>query len=57
MTIPLSIATEIPAQASKIMQQERELIQFCRSGQFSLEGLSERITTAGLDCDLPWRPR
>src|SRR5579862_8174306 len=57
VTIPLSIASEIPALASKILQEERELIRFCRSGQFSLGRLSERINIAGADCDLPWRSR
>ncbi len=55
--IPLSVATEIPAEASRILGEEREVIRFCRSRQFSLEGLSERINIAGADCDLPWRSR
>ena len=55
LTIPLSIANQIPDAASKILDEERELIQYCRSRQFSLEGLSERIRTVSANCDLPWR--
>jgi 4-hydroxy-4-methyl-2-oxoglutarate aldolase len=55
LTVPRSIATEIPDAASRILQQERELIHFCRSPQFSLEELSERIKTVSTQCDLPWR--
>jgi regulator of RNase E activity RraA len=43
-TIPLGIASEIPAQASKIHSAELELKEFCRSPQFSLKGLSDRLT-------------
>jgi len=57
LTIPLSIANQIPEEASKILEEEHELIQFCRSREFSLEGLSERIRTASACCDLPWRPQ
>lgn len=55
LTIPLSIANRIPDEASKILEEERELMQFCRSPQFSLEGLNERIRTASVNCDLPWK--
>ncbi len=57
LTIPSSIAAEVPEEASKIIQEERELIEFCRSPQFSLEELSERIRNASTNCDLPWRPQ
>lgn len=56
-TIPLEIASEIPAQAARILAQERELIEFCRSRAFSLEELSERLRNASGDCDQPWRSR
>jgi regulator of RNase E activity RraA len=57
LTIPLSIASQVPEEASKILVEERDLIKFCRSRQFSLEELSERIQAASACCDLPWRPK
>jgi len=42
-TIPLSIAADIPRVAAELLEQERELINFCRSPQFSLDGLSEKL--------------
>jgi regulator of RNase E activity RraA len=56
LTIPLSIAAEVPEEAAKISRREHELIQFCRSPEFSLEELSERIRSASADCDQPVRP-
>lgn len=53
LTIPHAVATEVPAEASKILLEERQLIQFCRSRQFSLEKLSQRIRSASSNCDLP----
>ena len=49
-TIPLEIAAEIPEQAAKIHAAEFDLIEFCRSSQFSLKGLSERLERASKDC-------
>ena len=57
LTIPLSIANQIPDEASKILGEERELIEYCRSRDFSLDGLSERIRTSSANCDLPWRSK
>jgi len=57
VNIPLSIATELPLEASKIRQQERDLVQFCSSPDFSLQELAERIKNMDLSCDLPWRGR
>ena len=57
LTVPVEVAAEIPAEAAKILQEERQLLDYCNSRQFSLEGLSERISTAGLYCDVPWNPR
>jgi len=42
-TIPLSIAPEIPRIAAELLCEERELIAFCRSPQFSVEGLSQKL--------------
>jgi regulator of RNase E activity RraA len=55
VSIPLSIAAKIPAEAAKIAWEERELVQFCSSPNFSLQALSERIRKMNLSCDLPWR--
>ena len=41
--IPLDIAPEIPEAAEKLLTSEKELIDFCRSGQFSFAELSEKI--------------
>lgn len=53
LTIPLDLAAEIPAEAAKMLEQERELIQFCHSPQFSVQELSERIRKVSSICDLP----
>lgn len=55
LTIPLSVAAEIPDEAAKIIQEERQLVQFCASPQFSLKELEERIRGANSHCDLPLR--
>jgi 4-hydroxy-4-methyl-2-oxoglutarate aldolase len=57
LTIPLSIAAEIPDKASKILEEEAKLIEFCHSPQFSLDELSKRIHSMSAACDLPWRER
>lgn len=54
-TIPLSIASDVPAIASQILSEERELKEFCRSQQFSLQGLDdtlERLPGDGLEIHL-----
>ena len=56
LSIPLSIADSIPSEAFRIREEERELIEFCRSSQFSLDGLSRRINASRRDCDPPRRP-
>jgi 4-hydroxy-4-methyl-2-oxoglutarate aldolase len=48
-TIPLEVVPEIPAQASKIQDEECELIEFCRSPQFSLQGLADRLQRVSKD--------
>ena len=57
LTIPLEIAAKIPDEAAKILAEERELIEFCRSPEFSLEELAKRLRDSAGNCDLPWRPR
>lgn len=57
LNVPLDIAAEIPAEASKILAEERELKEFCRSPEFSLDELAKRIRKISRNGDLPWRTR
>jgi 4-hydroxy-4-methyl-2-oxoglutarate aldolase len=57
LNVPLEIVPEIPAEASKILAEERELTDFCRSPEFSLEELAKRIRRSAGNCDPLWRPR
>jgi 4-hydroxy-4-methyl-2-oxoglutarate aldolase len=57
LTIPLEIATDVPAAASTVLAEERELTEFCRSPEFSLKELATRLLRSPGQCDLPWRPR
>ena len=41
--IPPEVISEIPRQAERILDAEGELIRFCRSPQFSLQGLSNKL--------------
>lgn len=41
--IPITIAAEIPALAQDILKNEAELIEFCRSPEFSFEDLAEKM--------------
>lgn len=49
-TIPLEIAAEVAGEAEKVRRGEAELIAFCRSPQFSMEGLADRMERASKDC-------
>ena len=42
-TIPFSIAANIPDMARQILHEERELLKFCDSPQFSLDGLDDTL--------------
>jgi regulator of RNase E activity RraA len=53
--IPGEIAADVPEMARRIQEQESELIQFCRSNDFSLEELSNRMRPLSRD-SLPHRP-
>jgi len=55
VNVPLSIAANIPREAVKTLQEEQELVQFCRSPHFSLQELAERIRNMNIRCDSPWR--
>ena len=43
LTVPLSIASDIPRVAAVLAEEERQLIAYCRSPQFSLDGLVNRL--------------
>ncbi len=45
-SIPFPIAEEIPKVAADIMETEKELIEFCRSPNFSFQQLTEKIQHA-----------
>jgi 4-hydroxy-4-methyl-2-oxoglutarate aldolase len=55
VTVPIEIATDIPEHASKLLADERELTEFCRSSEFSLKELAERMRRNPGSCDLPGR--
>jgi regulator of RNase E activity RraA len=41
VTVPKEIAGKIPEEAAKLEQRERTIIDYCRSNDFSVEGLCE----------------
>jgi 4-hydroxy-4-methyl-2-oxoglutarate aldolase len=43
VSVPAAIAGEIPKVAAELLSQERELIQLCQSGHFSMEKLRNQI--------------
>lgn len=43
LDVPLEIAAEIPRIAARMTNAESKIIEFCRSGDFSVTGLSESI--------------
>lgn len=43
LSIPISIAPEIPRKITEMLETERELIEFCRSKDFSFQKLTEKI--------------
>jgi len=49
LKIPPEAVAGIPQEAERVMRAESELIRFCQSPQFSLEGLSDRLTQASKD--------
>jgi regulator of RNase E activity RraA len=49
-TIPLEIVSQVPDVVAQIREEERELVDFCRSRQFSLNGLRERLQRRSKDC-------
>src|SRR5579872_5500902 len=47
LTVPKSVAAEVPAVAAKLRATEQQVINFCRSGGFSIDKLRELIATLG----------
>jgi len=41
--VPKEIAAEIPAVAGQLLDRERQVIEFCRSPEFSVEKLREAV--------------
>lgn len=46
-TIPLSIASKVPEKAAEIERSERDLIQICRSTDFSIQSLTRVLEQVG----------
>lgn len=47
--------TDVLREAAKITEEERELVEFCRSPRFTLRELEGRIQKMNVHCDVPWR--
>ncbi|HZT35997.1 MAG TPA: hypothetical protein VFA15_08755, partial [Nitrososphaera sp.] len=43
VSIPISIAKEIPRMSEDLQKTEAELIEFCRSPEFSFEKLADKM--------------
>jgi len=46
-TIPLEIAEKIPAMAREMIEQERKILDLCRSADFSVEKLRAEVSALG----------
>jgi regulator of RNase E activity RraA len=42
--IPSEIADKIPATAARIDEREREIVKYCHSAEFSLQGLKQIVS-------------
>lgn len=49
-TVPTEIVADLPAQVEKVLSAKKDFKEFCRSSQFSLDTLEEKLKVAGLDC-------
>jgi regulator of RNase E activity RraA len=49
-TIPPEVISQIPQEVERLSCAESELIRFCRSPQFSLERLSDKLKQISEDC-------
>jgi 4-hydroxy-4-methyl-2-oxoglutarate aldolase len=45
LNVPIGIAPQIPAVASKLERRHQKIIELCRSSSFSVEKLSEMLET------------
>jgi 4-hydroxy-4-methyl-2-oxoglutarate aldolase len=54
-SIPISIAPEIPGKVAEILKTEGELIDFCRSKDFSFEKLTEKMQFVSAKLQTPDR--
>lgn len=43
LTVPVDVADKVPAVAARLSGEERQLIEFCRSGHFSLDELRSEV--------------
>jgi 4-hydroxy-4-methyl-2-oxoglutarate aldolase len=55
LNIPLPVVPEIPREAMRILEEERDLVEYCRSPRFSLDELAKRIEKTNPGCDSRWR--
>jgi regulator of RNase E activity RraA len=44
LSVPLAVADKIPEAAAKLVDQERRVIELCRSHDFSIEKLRRAVT-------------
>jgi 4-hydroxy-4-methyl-2-oxoglutarate aldolase len=54
-TIPHDIADKLPAEVELLVQREAEMIQFCKSTDFSLRKLDEILNLESASCQPPRR--
>jgi regulator of RNase E activity RraA len=52
-SIPASVASELPAVAAKILEEEQQLIALCESPEFTLAKLCEQIEKNKHDGPVP----
>lgn len=53
LTIPLEIASDVPAEAQKVLRKQRELMDYCASPKFTLIGLGEWVERERTEDDCP----
>ncbi len=41
LSVPLQIAPELPAVAARLQRMEQKVVEYCRSGNFSVQGLTQ----------------
>jgi 4-hydroxy-4-methyl-2-oxoglutarate aldolase len=52
-SIPISIAEKVPMVAAKLLEAEKELIDFCQSKDFSFQKLAEKISSTSNKIGVP----